>query len=217
MSIKFSRRDLLKAGAAAAATSMLPFGTVAAAPKMGGRLRLGLAGANTSDSWDGRTHSDSFMIMMAHGCVFDCLTEVRANGELVGELAESWSASSDAKTWTFKLRKGVTFHNGKSFGADDVIASLQIHTAEGAKSAAKPIVSSITAINKKKQSRSRVRARRGQCRLSLPDVGLPHPDVPGGPNRGSHRQGHRHRIVPGHQLRSRGAFPRQALQRTLQG
>jgi|GEM_PF-3406565 len=36
MSIKFSRRDLLKAGAAAAATSMLPFGSVAAAPKMAG-------------------------------------------------------------------------------------------------------------------------------------------------------------------------------------
>ena len=30
----------------------------------GGTLRMGIAGANTSDSWDGRTHSDSYMIMM---------------------------------------------------------------------------------------------------------------------------------------------------------
>jgi len=85
---------------------------------------------------------------MGHGTVFDCLTEVTASGELVGELAESWEASSDAKTWTFNLRKGVTFHNGKSFGADDVIASLNMHTEEGAKSAAKPIVAAITTMKK---------------------------------------------------------------------
>ena len=81
------------------------------------------------------------MINMGHGCVFDCLTKVKSNGELTGELAESWSASPDAKVWTFKLRKGVKFHNGKDFGADDVLESLNMHVAEGAKSAAKPIVS----------------------------------------------------------------------------
>ena len=144
---QISRRGLLKTGVAAgvlAATGM----PLRAAPKRGGRLRLGLAGANTSDSWDGRTHSDSFMIMAAHGCVFDCLTEVGADGQLKGELAESWEASADAKTWTFKLRQGVTFHSGKPFGADDVIASLGMHTAEGAKSAAKPIVSAISEMKK---------------------------------------------------------------------
>ena len=144
---QISRRGLLKTGVAAgvlAATGM----PVAAQAKRGGTLRLGLAGANTSDSWDGRTHSDSYMIMMAHGCVFDCLTEVNAAGELIGELAESWEASADAKTWTFNLRQGVTFHNGKAFGADDVLESLAMHTAEGAKSAAKPIVSAITEMKK---------------------------------------------------------------------
>jgi peptide/nickel transport system substrate-binding protein len=116
--------------------------------KKGGTLRLGIAGANTSDSWDARTHSDSFMIMLAHGAVFDCLTEVGADGQLKGELAESWDASADAKVWNFKLRKGVTFHNGKAFGADDVIESLNMHVAEGAKSAAQPIVSAITNMEK---------------------------------------------------------------------
>ena len=147
MSIKLSRRDLLKASAAGIATSVLPVMPVYAAKK-GGRLRVGTSGANTSDSWDGRTHSDLYMQMAAHGCVFDCLTEVSSSGELVGELAESWEASADAKTWTFKLRKGVTFHNGKDFGADDVIESLKIHTAEGAKSAAKPIVAAISDMKK---------------------------------------------------------------------
>lgn len=144
---KLSRRGLLKTGAAASvlAASGLP---LQAAPKRGGTLRLGLAGANTSDSWDARTHSDSFMIMAAHGAVFDTLTQVSASGELIGELAESWEATADAKTWTFKLRSGVTFHNGKPFGADDVIASLNMHVAEGAKSAAKPIVSAVTEMKK---------------------------------------------------------------------
>jgi peptide/nickel transport system substrate-binding protein len=150
MTFQMNRRGLLKAGAAAglvAATAS----TVSAAsdgPKKGGTLRLGLAGANTSDSWDGRTHSDSYMIVMAHGAVFDCLTEIAADGSLRGELAESWEASADAKIWTINLREGVTFHNGKAFGADDVIASLSLHTAEGAKSAAKPIVSAIAEMKK---------------------------------------------------------------------
>ena len=142
-----SRRGLLKTGAAAgvlAATGM----PAVAMPKKGGTLRLGLAGANSSDSCDSRTHSDSYMIMCGHGAVFDTMTQVAANGELVGELAESWEATSDAKTWTFNLRKGVTFHNGKAFGADDVIESLNMHVAEGAKSAAKPIVSAITEMKK---------------------------------------------------------------------
>jgi len=137
----------LRSGAAAgvlAATGMPLF----AQAKSGGRLRLGLNGANSSDSWDGRTHSDAFMINSAHGAVFDCLTEVSASGELIGELAESWEASSDAKTWTFNLRQGVTFHNGKAFGADDVLESLQMHVAEGAKSAAQPIVASIAEMKK---------------------------------------------------------------------
>ena len=71
-----------------------------------------------------------------------------AAGELIGELAISWEASVDAKTWTFNLRKGVIFHNGKSFGADDVIESLQMHTVEGTKSAAKPILAAITKMKK---------------------------------------------------------------------
>jgi len=145
---RLNRRGVLKAGAAASVLAATGVPAKAQA-KRGGTLRLGLAGANTSDSWDGRTHSDTFMILMAMGTVFDCLTEVAADGTLKGELAESWEASADAKTWTFNLRKGVTFHNGKAFGADDVIASLQMHTAEGAKSAAKPIVANIETMTKK--------------------------------------------------------------------
>lgn len=137
----------MKSGVAAGALASVA-GPAASMAKRGGRLRLGLNGANTSDSWDGRTHSDIYMISMAHGCVFDCLTQVTAEGNLEGELAESWDVSKDAKVWTFKLRRGVEFHNGKRFGADDVIESLMMHTAPNAKSAAKPIVDNVQDMKK---------------------------------------------------------------------
>jgi peptide/nickel transport system substrate-binding protein len=147
MMTRISRRGLLRTGAAAGvlAASGLP---LFAQAKRGGRLRVGLNGANTSDSWDGRTHSDLYMIASAQGAVFDSLTEVAADGSLIGELATDWEATPDAKTWTFNLRQGVTFHNGKPFGADDVIESLQMHVAEGAKSAAQPIVAAISEMKK---------------------------------------------------------------------
>ena len=138
-----NRRGLLKTGVAAGvlAATGLP---LRAQMTRGGKLTAGLSGANTSDSWDARTHSDIFMIACCQGAVFDSLTEVSADGSLVGELAESWEATADAKTWTFNLRQGVTFHNGKTFGADDVIESLQMHLGEESKSAAKPIVEAIS-------------------------------------------------------------------------
>jgi peptide/nickel transport system substrate-binding protein len=56
--------------------------------------------------------------------VYEGLVELGQNGDIQPLLAEKWDVSPDHKTYTFTLRKGVTFTNGAPFTADDVIFSL---------------------------------------------------------------------------------------------
>lgn len=54
-------------------------------------------------------------------CVYDWLVRIDGEtGKVVPSLAESYEMSDDAKTWTFKLREGVTFHHGTELTAEDV-------------------------------------------------------------------------------------------------
>ena len=48
------------------------------------------------------------------------------NAVLRPRLATAWKSSNNAKTWTFQLRKGVKFHEGQPFTADDVVATFKI-------------------------------------------------------------------------------------------
>ena len=57
--------------------------------------------------------------------VFDGLVNVATDGSFVPALAESYTVSPDAMTWTFTLRKGVKFHDGKTLTKDDVLYSIQ--------------------------------------------------------------------------------------------
>ena len=47
--------------------------------------------------------------------IYETLTKINEDGSVSPLLAESWQGSSDLKTYTFKLRKGVKFHNGEPF------------------------------------------------------------------------------------------------------
>ena len=137
-----TRRRFLQTGAAGAASLALPIRFTHAAKK-GGVMRVGKAHGQTIDSLDPGTHENGFSIAMTHGYNI-YMTEVAADGSLVGQLAESWEASADVATWTFKLRQGVTYHNGREATAEDVVASINHHRGEDSTSAAKPIVGPIT-------------------------------------------------------------------------
>ena len=145
---RISRREFMQGAAALGASlfSALEWSEAAVAePKKGGQLRVGLDDGNTTDSMDPATYASRFMISMAHTrCNF--LTEIDATNQVTGELAEDWDVSPDAKTWTLKLRKGVEFHNGKTFEAGDAAASLNHHRGDGSKSGAKALLESVTDI-----------------------------------------------------------------------
>lgn len=55
---------------------------------------------------------------------YEALVKMDNEGNYQPSLAESWYVEEDARTWTFKLRSGVKFHNGDILTADDVVATL---------------------------------------------------------------------------------------------
>ncbi|MGB0969308.1 MAG: ABC transporter substrate-binding protein, partial [Halocynthiibacter sp.] len=114
---------------------------MAATPKSGGKFIMGMAHGSTTDSISPLTYENGFQTVM--GFLWgNCLTEVAANGDLVGDIAESFE-SEDAQTWRFKIRAGVEFHNGKSVTPEDVVASINLHRGEDSTSAAKGVVAPI--------------------------------------------------------------------------
>ena len=146
---KIGRREFIGRAVAlgattALATSLAGAAVKAAEPKKGGRLRTALTGGSTADSLDPATILDAYMIGVSFGQLRNCLTEIAQDNSLVGELAESWEASDDATQWTFKLREGVEFHNGKTMDSTDVVESINHHRGEDSKSAAKGIIAPIS-------------------------------------------------------------------------
>ena len=59
------------------------------------------------------------------------LTKINMDGTIAPLLAESWTIDPDGKVYTFKLRKGVKFHDGEAFDASDVKFSFERAKAEG--------------------------------------------------------------------------------------
>src|SRR5206468_6117339 len=75
--------------------------------------------------------------------VFEGLTRIGPNGEVLPDLAESWTISDDGKVYTFKLHAGVKFHDGADFSADDVKFSLDRARAEYSLNAQKQLFAAI--------------------------------------------------------------------------
>lgn len=77
---------------------------------------------------------------VVHYNVLEGLTKINMDGTIVPLLAESWSVDPDGKAYSFKLRKGVTFHDGETFDASDVKFSFERAKAEGSTNKAKKAV-----------------------------------------------------------------------------
>ncbi len=106
----------------AASVAMLSAGTLdtSAAPARGGTLTL-VTGSDPPSLDPHRTPS----VTVAHYVMYETLVTVDRNtGEFIPGLAESWEVSRDGLAITFKLRRGVKFHDGTPFNAAAVRATF---------------------------------------------------------------------------------------------
>ncbi|MCP4331950.1 MAG: ABC transporter substrate-binding protein, partial [Gammaproteobacteria bacterium] len=150
---RISRREFISALtatgiSAAVIPSMLTQSAQAATPKKGGQLVIAGEAMQAKDSLD-PTRFYSTTNLLIGFTLYDLLVNRGADLKPIPWLAESWDSNSDASEWTFKLRKGVTFHNGKEMTADDVIYSYQRHIAEKSESPAKAFMEQIVELKKK--------------------------------------------------------------------
>ncbi|MBO6838188.1 MAG: ABC transporter substrate-binding protein [Alphaproteobacteria bacterium] len=147
---RLSRREFMAysvaAGLTASAASGLWTSKIAkAAPQKGGTFKVGLHDGNTSDSHDPGTYQSVGQIQIAHA-TRSYLTEITPENGLGPDMAEAWSATPDARVWTFELNKNATFHDGRKFTAKDAAASLNFHRGESSTSAAKSLLADVTDI-----------------------------------------------------------------------
>jgi peptide/nickel transport system substrate-binding protein/oligopeptide transport system substrate-binding protein len=89
--------------------------------QFGGTFRR-MLGANPV-TLDPALVTDSYSITVVNQ-IFDALIQFDANLKPIPALAEFWEASRDGRTWTFALRQGVKFHNGREVTAQDVVYSF---------------------------------------------------------------------------------------------
>jgi ABC-type transport system substrate-binding protein len=121
---RLDRRTTLRLLAAAGTLSawhLMPgLGARRAAAQSGGELSAGWAGVGEVRTLDPAQINQVLQFQISSN-VLSGLTHI--NPELVaeGDLAEDWSVSDDGKEWTFRLREGLTFHNGDPFTAKDVV------------------------------------------------------------------------------------------------
>ena len=95
-----------------------------AAPAGGAQGTLTVALTTNPNSLDIPATSE-INAAMAAWQMYDSLVWIDDTGKIVPALAESWETSQDGTEYTFKLRDGVTFHNGEPFTADSVVLSWQ--------------------------------------------------------------------------------------------
>lgn len=118
MKKRFCFAAIMRAMLAVGASSLIATGT-ADAQKQGGSVAVGteldIPGLDPV-----KVGVFDTAAQMAAALIFDTLTARDSEGGVIPKLATSWTHSDDYKTWTFKLRPGVTFHDGTPLNAEAV-------------------------------------------------------------------------------------------------
>jgi peptide/nickel transport system substrate-binding protein len=138
-----SRREFLGRAAALGMSTVLATNALAQTPKRGGHLIVALDTASSGDSLDPARFTGSFMQVLGMQ-FYDTLTQIDERGQVQPWLAETWDAKPGAREWIFKIRKSVTFHNGKELTGADVVYSLNYHRGKESRSAAKALLAAVT-------------------------------------------------------------------------
>jgi len=119
------RRTLLKLAAASSVMtsaglhSSLLSAQTAGTPRRGGTLKIALLGLDTADP---HRHAGSIAVQQVY---VETLTSIADDGTVKPFLAERFEISPDGKRYTFALRKGVRFHNGREMTVADVKANFE--------------------------------------------------------------------------------------------
>jgi peptide/nickel transport system substrate-binding protein len=141
-----NRREFMQrsvaAGVTIAAASAIWSDAARAQAQHGGHAIFGVGHGATSDTLSVTATGNPY-IQLLRASIRNKLVEVAPNGELVPDLATEWEGSADATRWTFVLRDGVEFHNGKPLTTQDVIDSINLHRGENNDSAGNAFASAI--------------------------------------------------------------------------
>lgn len=122
------RRPAMLAMVASAALASTPALAQFTCPKTGGNLVFAQeAKVNSLDQHTSSTISTRNIAMN----MFESLMTRDENMSPIPELAESVTEAPDLMSYTFKLRQGVKFHNGKEMTTDDVVASFDRYKKVG--------------------------------------------------------------------------------------
>jgi peptide/nickel transport system substrate-binding protein len=111
------RRRVLTHSASLAALATLPAGALAQGRKDSIVMAMALEPSPGLDPTGGAASSIGEVTLYN---IFETLTKVNPDGSVTPLLAESWEVSPDLTTYTFRLRRGVKFHNGEPFNAQAV-------------------------------------------------------------------------------------------------
>jgi ABC-type transport system substrate-binding protein len=126
---KLSRRATLRLLAASGALTAAhlapgPVGRAMAQGASGGALRCGWAGVAEITTLDPAQIGQVLQFQITSN-VLSGLTHINAALIAEADIAESWDVSDNGTVYTFKLREGVTFHNGDPFTAEDVLFTYE--------------------------------------------------------------------------------------------